>query len=434
MDIKDKDKRDELIKTTAEAVKAVQDTLDKSTGRLDALEKDIVDKATAVATKAVEDLQAIDLKVKAVEERQKDMELSLSKNSDDTKKETNARYDRETNIYLRERKQPSPDMVDAICREIVETKMFGLTDDKIELATKEMVAGVNPDGGYFITPERMSTFITRLFETSPIRLHATIHSTVKDVVEFILDDQEAAVGWVGEVETRPVTATAQIGLLSIPVHEIYAKPKATQKMLNDAGFNLEQHINNKGVDKMSRTENTAFVSGDGSKKPKGFLSYPAWSAAGVYQRDAVEQLVGTDATNGFSANDLITLQNALHEEYQASAVFGMTRTTFSQVMKMKGTDGHYMLDRNMLLAGADRIVLGKKVAIFADMPELLTDSLSIVYGSFREGYTIIDRIGVRVLRDPFTDKPYVQFYMTKGVGGAVTNYESLKILKSNTVA
>jgi len=426
--------KDALISEIHGAVKAVQETIDESNGRLDTLENDTVKKAAESATKAVEDLQEIDMKVKAFEERQKDMELAMSKNSDGDNKEVANQYTKDLNIYLKSNIAIPEDTTEKMYREIVETKMFGLTEDKIGRETKDMVAGSQADGGFFLQPERMAAFKTRLFETSPIRLYATVQSTSTDTVEWILDDQESDCGWVGEVDTRPNTNTAQIGLLIIPVHEIYANPRTTQKMLDNAGFNLENYINNKGVDKISRVENTSFVTGNGSMKPKGFLDYPDWDTAGTYQRDALEQIDATTTSGGIDGNDLIALQNSLLEGYQATAVFGMTRTTFSKVMGFKGNDGHYMLDRNMLYHGIDRIILGKKVIVLPDMPELTTGSLSVIYGDFSRGYTIIDRIGIRILRDPYTGKPYISFYMTKGVGGAVTDYAALKILKSNTVA
>lgn len=429
-----KQERDALMTEMVGAVKTLQDTIDESNGRLDTLENDTVKKASEAATKSVEDMQALDLKVKAYEERQKDIELTLSKKSNGDTKEVELQYTKDFNIYLRNKTEIPDEVQEKMYREIVETKMFGLTDAKIERETKDMVAGVNADGGYLITPDRMTAFKTRLFETSPVRMISSVVSTATTSVEMILDDNETDCYWTGEVDPRPKTATAQLGLLTIPVHEIYAKPRATQRMIDNAGFNLENHINKKGVDKIARTENTAFVAGNGSLKPKGFLDYANWDAAGAYQRDAVEQLTGTDSTAGFSADDLITLQNTLHEPYQAGSVFGMTRTTFSKVMKMKDNNGRYLLNREMLLAGADRVILRKKVVIMADMPENITGALSVIYGNFSEGYTIVDRIGIRILRDNLTEKPFVLFYMTKGVGGAVTNYEALKIMKSNTVA
>jgi len=430
----DKDKRDELMEEMALAVKTIDKIVDESKGRLDSLENTTVKKASDAAAKAIEDLQTLETKVNAQEERQKDIELELSKKDGEPEEDLISKeYSKELNTYFRKNVAPSHEVIEKAARFVVETKMFAASPDMIEREVKDMVTGVGPDGGYFITPDRMPGFKTRLFETSPIRGEADIQSSSSTTYEIILDDDEAACGWVGEITARPKTDTAQIGKVIIPMHEIYANPRASQKQLDNAGFNLEQFINNKSIDKISRTENTAFVSGDGSQKPKGFLTYSDWTTAGTYERDAVEQVDGTDSTAGISSNDLITLQNTLHDPYQANAVFGMARLTFSEIMKFKGTDGHYLLDRNMLLNSADRRLLGKRIVIMSDMPALATSSLSVIYGNFKDFYTIVDGIGVRILRDPYTAKPYVQFYTTKNTGGAVSNFEAAKILKSNTV-
>jgi len=429
----DKDKRDELMEEVTLAVKTIDKVVDESKARLDTLENDTVKKASDAATKAIEDLQALDLKVKAQEERQKDIELELSKKSEGVEDNVSKEYSKELDNYFRKDVPLSDEVIEKASRFIVDTKMFASSPNVTEREVKDMVTGSGPSGGYFITPDRMPGFKTRLFETSPIREEADIQTSSSTTFEIILDDDEAACGWVGEVTARPKTDTAQIGKVIIPLHETYANPRASQKQLDNAGFNLENFINKKSVDKISRTENTAFVNGNGSLKPKGFLTYPDWTAAGVYQRDAVEQVDGSDSTAGIGSNDLITLQNTLHDPYQAKAVFGMSRLTFSEIMKFKGTDGHYLLDRNMLLSGANRTLLGKKIVIMSDMPVLDTGSLSVVYGDFSEGYTIVDGIGLRIVRDPYSAKPYVQFYTTKNTGGAVSNFEALKILKSDTV-
>jgi len=429
----DKTKKEDLLKATAEAVKAVQETIDASKERLDVLENDKIKKASDAAVKNLEKIQAIDLKIKAYEERQKDIELSLAKGFNKEDDGVSVEYRKSIDNYLRKGVAPSDEMIEKSCRAVVESKSFSGDSNVIDREVKDMISASNADGGYLVTPDRAPGMQTRLFETSPIRSVANIESSISDIFEILLDDDEASCGWVGEVETRADTLTAGIGLIKIPMHEIYAKPRASQRTLNNAGMDLEGYINKKSIDKISRTENTAFVVGDGSKKPKGFLDYTNWSSSGVYERNAVEQRIGTDSTHGFSTDDLILLQNDLHEEYQANAVFAMSRTTFAKIITKKGTDGQYLLDRNMLLNNADKMLLGKKVIIMSDMPELATDSLSIVYGNFAEGYTIVDGLGFRILRDPYTAKPYVIFYTTKFVGGAVTNFEALKILKSNDV-
>jgi HK97 family phage major capsid protein len=254
-------------------------------------------------------------------------------------------------------------------------------------------------------------------------------STTSDVMEILLDDDEADCGWVGEVDDRDDTDSPQIGLIKIPIHEMYAQPKATQKMLDDAGLDLEGWLSRKVEMRLGRKENTAFVVGDGSQKPKGFLSYDAWSSAGVYQRNAVEQII-TDAASTIAGDDLIELQNSLIEDYQAGATWGMKRATWFLIATLKtSTGGDYLLNPRVIAEGAEKILLGNGVTFMNDMPVKADNALPIVYADFKEFYTVVDRFGIRILRDPYTAKPYVRFYTTKRVGGAVTNYEAGKILK-----
>jgi HK97 family phage major capsid protein len=335
--------------------------------------------------------------------------------------------------YMRKGIAIDDELVDAMCKAHAEAALLGADDDKLEFHKKDLVAGSGPDGGYFILPDRSSSVSTRIFETSPLRPVANIVTTNSDVWEIPIDDDEPASGWVGEVEARPDTASSQVGLIKIPVHEQYASPKATQKMLDDAGFDIEAWHNMKVSRKFGRLENTGFVSGDGSKKPKGFLDYPAWAAAGVYERHKVEQVTATGTAGTLDeADDLITLQNTLLEDYQAGAAWGMRRATFTAVMTLKDSQGQYLLNPNILKEGTDKVLLGSSVIFMSDMPAVAGDALAVVYADWSEFYTIVDRLGIRVLRDPYTSKPYTKFYTTKRVGGAVTNYEAGKILKINS--
>jgi HK97 family phage major capsid protein len=297
------------------------------------------------------------------------------------------------------------------------------------LAKKDLLAGSAPDGGFFLSNDRSSRVSMRVFETSPVRSVATVETTTADVWEVLIDDDEPASGWVGEVQDRPKTDSAQVALIKIPIHEQYAMPQATQKILDDAGFDIAGWHQRKVADKFSRLENTAFVSGDGSAKPKGFLSYSAWAAAGTYQRDAVEQ-VTTAASGTIAGDDLIGLQGSLIENYQPGAAWMMRRATFfNSIMTLADTAGQYLLNPLMIAQGADLQLLGKPVVLAADMPAVAANALSVCYANWREFYTVVDRLGIRILRDPLTSKPYVKFYTTKRVGGAVTNYEAGKILK-----
>jgi HK97 family phage major capsid protein len=179
---------------------------------------------------------------------------------------------------------------------------------------------------------------------------------------------------------------------------------------------------------LSRVENTAFVRGDGSQKPRGFLSLPDWSSPGVYQRNALERR-DSGVNGAFTADAIIALQNDLKEAYQSRAVFGVKRAAFTSILTLKDDQGQYLINSMILREGADKVLLGKPVIFMDDLDGLSTDGQSMVYGDFNVGYTIVDRLGFRVIRDNVTKKGFVKFYTTKRTGGDVTNYESLKIMR-----
>jgi HK97 family phage major capsid protein len=296
--------------------------------------------------------------------------------------------------------------------------------------TKTLVTGVNPDGGYFVNPDyRTDMSITQDFETSPMRAISNIITTGTNSIEVPVDDNTGiSGGWVGEITARPQTDTPQVGLKSILVHEQYANPAISQKMLDDAFFNIEAWLSDKTNDILTRTENTAFVVGDGSAKPRGFLGYANWATAGAYERGAIEQ-IASGVAGEVAANGLRKLQGSLKEFYQAGASFLCQRDTFTDISLLKDGNGRYLLNERMLPDGVDIRLLGKPLRFADDMAAVATDSLSVAYGNFNIGYTIVDRMGLRVLRDPYSSKPLIQFYTTKRVGGDVTNYEAIKIQK-----
>lgn len=294
---------------------------------------------------------------------------------------------------------------------------------------KELMVGNDPNGGILVRPEFSNRIVTRTFETSPIRQLATIENIGSESIEYVIDDEEfSSGGWVDEVESRSDTDTAQVGKLTVHTHEQYAQPKATQKMLDDASFNIENWIMRKVSDKLSRVENTAFVTGNGAGKPKGILAYPAWAVNGTYERGKVEQINSGTASN-FDGDSFITFQNALKEIYQSKASWLMKRATFGQVMTLKNGVGAYLINPLIIATGAEKVLLGNPVVFADDMPTMASASLSVAFGDFKEGYTVVDRLGIRILRDPYTNKPFIRFYTIKRVGGAVLNYESFKIMK-----
>lgn len=307
-------------------------------------------------------------------------------------------------------------------------------DDKLLSAdeSKALSVGSDPDGGYVVYPDMSGRIAKRIFETSPVRSFASVQLISTDALEGIHDNDEAASGWVGETASRPETSTPQISVWRIPVHEQYAEPRATQKLLDDAAIDMEAWLSDKVADKFTRTENAAFVSGDGVAKPRGFATYPNWASPGVFEMNAIERFT-TGVDGGFAADPngadaLIDVVYGLKEAYRQNAVWFMNRSTLALLRKLQDSDGNYAWQPS-LQAGEPSQLMGYPVAGFEDMAAPATDSLSIAFGDMSEAYQIVDRMGIRVLRDPFTAKPYVKLYTTKRVGGDVINFEAIKLLE-----
>lgn len=299
----------------------------------------------------------------------------------------------------------------------------GIEMDLANLERKALSVGSDTDGGYLV-PNELSEKLTRIvFEISPMRKICSVISLSSDVLEMIEDTGQAAVGWTTETGARADTNTPQIGKKTIDAHELYAQPKATQKLLDDSFINIEEWLAEKLADVFSRTENTAFVSGDGSGKPKGILSYAAGTAWGQ-----IEQInSGTSAQ--VTADGLIKLYYGLKEDYAIHSTYLMNRASVQQARLLKEATTNQYLWQPGLVAGTPDTLMGVPVMQAADMPTPAANSLSVAVADFKRAYQIVDRVGIRILRDPFTDKPYVKFYTTKRVGGEVVNYEAIKLLK-----
>ena len=277
-------------------------------------------------------------------------------------------------------------------------------------------------------PELSSTVVSRVFETSPIRLVANIEQSGTKSREFLIDDDEGTAEWSGE-KAIATEDTPQIGLKEIVTHEITAKMKATATMIEDSYLDLAGWLQGKGADKISRTESTAFFTGNGVNKPRGLLTYAAWASAGVYERDKIEQVNSGGATS-ITAEGLISVQYALKEAYQAAAVWMMQRATFGSIIKLKGADNFYF-GPMMLKEGVPTMqLLGKRV-IFADDMQAggVASNLAASYGDMRTAYTILDRVGLQVLRDPFSNDPYTIFRLRRRTGGDVTSFDAVKLMK-----
>ena len=299
----------------------------------------------------------------------------------------------------------------------------GAVSELEDFEKKALSVSSDPDGGYLVTPTLSQKIEKYVYETSPMRQIASVEQISTDSLDIIIDNGAAAAGWVAETASRPDTTTPQVTKKTIAVNEMYAQPKATQKLIDDSAIDIESWIAEKVADIFSQTENTAFITGDGSAKPKGILAY----AAGTSYGQVEQVLSGLDA--GVTADSLIKLYFSLKDEYAKTSTFLMNRATVKAVRLLKETTTGQYLWQPGLAAGAPDTLMGVPVKQASDMPVPAQDALSVALADFSRAYKIVDRVGIRVLRDPFTDKPFVKFYTTKRVGGEVVNFEAIKLLK-----
>ncbi|MFO1243107.1 MAG: phage major capsid protein [Rickettsiales bacterium] len=289
--------------------------------------------------------------------------------------------------------------------------------------TKSLSVGTDSDGGYLV-PENISETIVRIVnESSPMRALARVETISTDSLDVIEDANEFGASWTTETGTVSETSTPSLGKHNIPVYEMYAQPKATQKLLDDAAIDVEQWVAEKVADKFSRLEATAFVSGNGTSQPKGILSYTAGTSWGQ-----IEQ-VNSGTSAQVTADSLFKLYYKLKDSYARRATFLMNRSTVQAVRLLKEATTNQYLWQPGLAAGTPDTLLGIPVAEASDMPVAAANSLSVAVADFKSAYLIVDRIGFRILRDPFTEKPFVKFYTTHRVGGEVVNYDAIKLLK-----
>ena len=293
---------------------------------------------------------------------------------------------------------------------------------------KAMSTDVNPDGGYLVRPELSDTIVSRIFETSPLRGVANVEQTGSKSIDILIDDNEAAARWAGEGASGGETATPELGQKVIAAHKIEADPRMTTEMIEDSYLDIEAWLSGKVADKFARTQNTAFVLGDGVNKPRGFLTYAAQATSGTYERNKINQ-VAMGTADALNADGLIAVQNALKEAYQPAAVWGMKRTTFGAALQLKGADNYFFSPVLLANGQASMQLLGKPVVFMDDMPAVAANALSVVYADFSQAYTILDRVGLQVLRDPFTNKGFVTYYTTQRVGGDVTSFDAIAIGK-----
>ncbi len=300
----------------------------------------------------------------------------------------------------------------------------------LELEAKGLNTQIAADGGYLVDPETASAIRGVLHSTASIRAIASVVTVESTSFDVLVDHTDVSTGWASETLAAGESDTPKIDRIPIRLHELSAMPKASQRLLDDSAFDIEGWLAARIAAKFSRAEAAAFIHGDGQDKPRGFLDHDVidealweWGYLGYIATG--EQ---GDFANNNPADAIVDLVYALGATYRANAVFVMNSKTAGAVRKMKDTDGRFLWSDG-LAAGEPARLMGYPVLVAEDMPDIAPDSYAIAFGDFAAGYTIAERPDMRVLRDPFSAKPHVLFYATKRVGGDVSDFKAIKLLK-----
>ncbi len=300
----------------------------------------------------------------------------------------------------------------------------------LDLEGKAMSTSVAGDGGYLVDPQTAEAIQSVLKSTASIRSIANVVNVESTSYDVLIDTTEAGAGWATETDPSAETGTPTIERITIPLHELSALPKISQRLLDDSAFDIEGWLAGRVADKFARSESAAFVSGDGVDKPKGFITYASAAAGTEAWGELGHVLTGTagdfDATS--PADAIVDLVYSLDAPYRANATFVMNSKTAGAVRKLKDADGRFLWSDG-LAAGEPARLMGYPVVICEDMPDIADWAAAIAFGDFTAGYTIAERPDLRILRDPFSAKPHVLFYATKRVGGDVSDFRAIRLLK-----
>lgn len=298
------------------------------------------------------------------------------------------------------------------------------------LEGKALNSAVAAEGGYLVDPQTADTIRSVLNSTASIRSIANVVHVEATSFDVLVDHTDVGTGWASEAGPVAESDTPAIERISIPLHELSAMPKASQRLLDDSAFDIEGWLAGRIADKFSRAEAAAFIAGNGVDKPRGFLDHAkvtqgawTWGSLGYVATGNAGDFATVNASDA-----IVDLVYALGATYRANASFVMNSKTAGAVRKMKDADGRFLWSDGLAAAQPARL-MGYPVMIAEDMPDIAASSFAIAFGDFRAGYTIADRPDLRVLRDPFSAKPHVLFYATRRVGGDVSDFAAIKLLK-----
>jgi HK97 family phage major capsid protein len=303
-----------------------------------------------------------------------------------------------------------------------------------ETELKSMTIGVPSDGGYAVPREIDAIIAERLVALSPIRSIAQVVQTGTSGYRKLINTGGISSGWVSETAARPATSTPSFAEIVPPSGELYANPAASQSMLDDAAFDLESWLANEIATEFARAEGVAFVNGTGTAQPSGFLNAPNATGNDATRPFGTLQYLATGNASTLGTTPellLVDLVHSLKPGHRQGAVWVMNSTTLAQVRKIKDATGAFMWQPGLLDGQPDRL-LGYPVIEAQAMPDIAANAFPIAFGNFQNGYIIAERRTTTILRDPFTNKPFVNFYATKRIGGQVLDSDAIKLLKVST--
>ena len=298
------------------------------------------------------------------------------------------------------------------------------------IEAKAMSVGSGPDGGYLVPSETEAEIGRLISKASPLRAICDVRQVSASLHIKPFNASGALTGWAAETAARPQTTSPTLSQLQYPTMELYAQPAATQALLDDSIVNLDEWVAREVETVFAEQETDAFTNGDGVTRPKGFMSYAkvaqgswTWGNTGY---------IATGVAGGFAAanptDKIVDLIYALKAGYRQNARFMVSRATQGQIRKFKDGQGNYLW-QPAATADGNASLLNFPVVESEYMPDIATGSHSLAFGDFRRGYLIVDRVGIRMLRDPYSAKPYILFYTTKRVGGGMQDFDAIKTLK-----
>lgn len=293
-----------------------------------------------------------------------------------------------------------------------------------------MSVGSNPDGGYTAPVEWDRQITDKLALVSPMRQFATVQNVSGQGFKHLYNMHGASSGWVGETAGRPETDTPKFAEYAFKFGEIYAQPGITQSMLEDSEIDIAAYLAGEVELEFAQQEGVAFLSGDGVNKPKGVLMFGAIAEAALPAADrhplGPVKEIKTGAAAGLTGDGLIDLVYGIpSERVTAASAFYLNRTTHATVRKMKDGQDNYLW-QPPYQAGQPAQILGHAARELSGMPDVAANAVPVIFGDMAMSYRIFDRLGVQLLRDPYTKKPYVLFYTRKRVGGGLWNPDFLR--------